>query len=194
MTDYLQELADRLRKSKSKAPVSAPKQTYQQPVDNLGIMKSGPGGVVFNFGSWTGNPAVDNMNRLLSHHSDPVQAAIAGDQRRAFDARLSEHVRKGGGDGGQLPTEGVHGDWNKQLNKSLDQQVVEAIKSGEMTVDEGGGVQRQMIKGDFNRTTLKVGGETLTAQSPTDAAVLEMMKSMQDSDDPNEFVIDATEG
>lgn len=149
--------------------------------------------MIFNFGQWTGNPVADNATALLNRHSDPVQNQIAQYQRESMAKALHTFVLTGQDPQAEAPAGGVHQEWERQFNKSLDQQVVEGIKSGEIPV-EGGmpGAPGQQIKGDFNKSQMQLGGETIVGQSETDAAVIEMMKSMPQPD-ADEHVIDATE-
>ena len=196
MKDELGDLAADILKSRC---INTPKQDvrmhpvqHRRPdVSRPGTITKGEGGLVFNFGWLTGNPVADNTTRLLQQFADPVQEQIARDQRRDFSKAMSNFIATGEVREGN---EGVHSQWHDQLSKSMDQQVTEAIKKGEITVDSNSD-PKQHISGDFNKSQMVLKGETIVAQSETDAAVIEMMKSMQDAEGSDgEFVIDATEG
>lgn len=193
MRDELADLAADLRKSRTQPAQQrqAPVQRQAPDVSRSGTITKGEGGLVFNFGWLTGNPVADNTTRLLQQFADPVQEQIARDQRRDFNKSMSNFIATGQA---QESNEGIHSQWHDQLSKSMDEQVVKAIKSGEITV-EGDAGPKQHISGDFNKSQMVLKGETIVAQSETDAAVIEMMKSMQDAEGKDgEFVTDATEG
>lgn len=196
--DGLQDLADSIRKSR--APVAArPTQAASVPrqVQHRGGVSvvKGEGGLLFNFGNTTGNPIADNATWMLQQHSDPVQLQIAQYQRESMAKALTAFVATGQEPQAEAPQGGVHSEWNQQFNKSLDQQVVEGIKSGQIPVEGAipGAQPGQNIQGEFNKSQMTVNGETVVGQSETDAAVIEMMKSSMQSDDSDGPVIDATE-
>jgi hypothetical protein len=202
MSDPLEDLANRLRKGEWPAspagrPQQRPTRPVQQAVAPSSFLKSaGPGGLVFDFGDATGNPIADNFTTILNRFCDPTQESIVRMQRQQFAKAQADYVASGvqpeeGGEGAQAA-------WNTQLSKSFDEQTAEAIRKGEIPVAPGvpGESSRpapgRVVKGNFNETTMQLGGEQLVAQSETDAAVIEMMKSMQDQPDDGEFVIDET--
>jgi hypothetical protein len=143
------------------------------------IAKSGPGGLLFDFGNTTGNPVADNMTRHLNHFADPTQEAIVTDQRALFSKAINEYVDQG--EHVYHANQQKTGFKDEGLSKSTDERVVEMLKSGELDCEStslnGPG---QNIKGDFNKSAITVGGEKAVAQSPTDAAVVEMMKNIGD--------------
>lgn len=192
MKDILAELASEIKKSQDNPqPVNHRHQVHQfytnpnrkvvshresKPAGNF-IKARGPGGMIMDFGNRTGNPFADRATDLLNQFPDPVQAAIVGDQAKAFDRAIMEHVT-----GKSMITEDdqrssvvaglCHDEWNKQLGKSFDKQTAEHVaKSG-----LGGGGDAMFVEGEFNSSQLAVGSDVAIAQSPTDAAVIEMMK------------------
>jgi hypothetical protein len=193
--DGLQDLVNSIRKSATAPTRQVQAPAASRPVHHRGGVSvvKGEGGLVFNFGGMTGNPIADNATRMLNLHSDPVQAQIANYQRESFAKSLVEFVRTGADPVAESPSGGVHPEWGQQFSKSLDQQVVEGIKNGQIPV-EGGmpGAPGQQITGDFNKSRMVLNGEEIVGQSETDAAVIEMMKSMPQPE-PGEDVIDATE-
>jgi hypothetical protein len=200
MKDPLQDLADDIRKSRTqmRTPAPSPRQVVATTVHRnqhhrgVSVVK-GEGGLLFNFGGLTGNPIADNATRMLNLHSDPVQAQIANYQRESFAKALATFVSTGADPVPDAPQGGVHPEWGQQFSKSLDQQVVEGIKSGQIPVESAlPGAGQQHITGDFNKSRMVVNGEEIVGQSETDAAVIEMMKSMPQPE-PGEDVIDATE-
>lgn len=209
MSDPLQQLADRLRKSHDCSPkkkrcvkdVQAQghdkSSAYAICTSSVGksfVKSAGPGGFVFDFGQRTGNPIADNFSDALNAFADPTQEAILRMQRSDFEKALGGYIATGVAPADQGAS--AQQEWNKSLSKSFDQQTVEAIKSGAIPVEPGvpgessAPVRGPLIKGQFNRSTMVLGGEQLVAQSETDAAVIEMMKSIQDTADDGEFVID----
>jgi len=200
MKDPLADLVGRLRKS-TPASVSRPQRAAPVsagPAPASFLKSAGPGGLVFDFGPLTGNPMADNFTIVLNRFSEPVQESIARQQRQQFSKAMGDYVASGV----DARESGVsaHEEWNKSLSKSFDEQTAEAICSGDVTIESGvPGVpsaspppRGSMIKGQFNQTTMKLGGEQIVAQSETDAAVIEMMKSLQGSPDDGEYVIDET--
>lgn len=170
-------------------PTDAQRANGYTPPPRVGsfVKSAGPGGIVFDFGFLTGNPCADNATAMLNQFADPVQVSIAKSQAesisRAFVdySHLGEHAYREKMDMGSAiadqtnngRSEGVHPGWDQQLNKSLDQQVVEMVKREGIGADPGQG-----LTGDFNKSTMVVNGERIVGQSETDAAVIEMMKSM----------------
>lgn len=196
--DGLQDLADSIRKSGARPAQRSVQSSVQRSVQSsvhrgVSVVK-GEGGIIFNFGNSTGNPIADNATRMLNLHSDPVQAQIAVYQRESFAKALTAFVATGDDPAAQAPSNGMHSEWGQQFSKSLDQQVVEGIKSGQIPVEGHlpGAAPGQQIAGEFNKSRMVVNGEEVVGQSETDAAVIEMMKSMPQPE-PGEDVIDATE-
>ena len=180
--DVLEDLVKSLKEKPEARPVQAPVR-HLQAVSPL--VKSGPGGTIFNFGARTGHSIVDNYNMHLQHNADHEQASIAKGQAQDFQKALNEYVDKGEyqfnaermeEQGGGSP--GVHGGWGAQLSGSTDQQVVQAFKKGILNCNEG----QTHAAGNgnlpqFGKSTIKMGGEEIVATSETDAALIEMMKS-----------------
>lgn len=180
----LDELAEQIRKGcgkkhKKKEAQKSISMSKPQP-----LVKSGPGGVLFNFGNVTGNPMVDAYNLHLQHHADPEQLKIAKGQQTDFTRALDEFVTKGEHQysidrAGAEEFSGVHKSWDKQFSQSTDQQVVEAFNKGVLDVNEnqqnphGGG---NLPRGEFSKSQIKMGDENIVATSETDAALIEMMK------------------
>lgn len=196
MKDPLQDLADDILKSRARPVVQSQPQRAPQPqqqrVNNDRVVK-GVGGVVFSFGDFTGNPVADRTTALLRQFADPTQSQVAAYQQASMRKSIVNYVETGSTSEQKLGA-GEHPEWQSQFTKSLDQQVVDAIKSGEISVENDKGMSTN-IRGDFNKSQMTLGGEEIIAQSETDAAVIEMMKSMQDQEtSDDEFIIDATKG
>ena len=179
MMDILTQLANQISKGDQvKTRVAPSRVSTSKP-----LIKSGPGGVLFNFGGLTGNPMVDEYNRHLNHHADHEQAAIARGQDEDYRKAINQFVEKGeyGYQQAELHegSPGVNSEWTSQLSGNTDQQVVEAFKKGMLDVNEqqqspaGGGFGLPQIK----KSTIRMGGQEIVATSETDAALIEMMKS-----------------
>lgn len=161
---------------------------YTPPPRPSGFVKSiGPGGMVFDFGHLTGNDVADRATALLNHFNDPVEAQTAVDQRAAIAkafvdySQLGEHgyaQRVNLADAMRPGT--IHPEHAANMNKGLDQAVVELVQREGLGPGYGGGSGSSGpgTQGDFNKATIRVGNEVITGQSETDAAVIEMMKSM----------------
>lgn len=185
MKDVLQDLVNDIQKSRSKPTIV--KRVTQRPsvrtptqITGQGFVKArGPGGILFDFGRSTGNPHADIPSALLQKFADPTQLQIAEDQAAEIDKAFVDYVNLGQEEyekrvGIADATVGqLHQAWNKQLSKSFDQQTAEYVKAYGLK-DEGDG---KFVKGDFNKSQVRVGKEDAVAQSETDAAVVEMMKN-----------------
>lgn len=187
----LDDLVESIKKSKQQPrPVQRPMPVQRT---SQSVVKSGPGGTIFNFSGATGNPLIDSYNQHLNHHADTTQLEIARSQHNEFAKALGDFVDKG-----QVAFEtermiessgeGIHGEWNKQLGRSTDQQIIEAFKKGELDCNEnqsgpaGGGISSSK----FGKSSIKLGGEDIRATSETDAALIEMMKGGHFDEDTQE--------
>jgi len=157
------------------------------------VKSAGPGGVVFDFGPMTGNPVADKATVLLSRHADPTQMQIAKDQQRAYNHSLNNFVKSGHTEEEAGVSAGVHEGWQKSMSMPMDKQVEEAFKSG--ALDNKTSPSTPAVKNDFNKTELQLGGEVIKATSPTDAALIEMMKAeMASQNQPGMIIADARYG
>lgn len=186
--DPLQDLVNDLKKS-APNPAAPRQRPRAQPIASQapsrhggGFLKSaGPGGMLFDFGFLTGNPMADNATVLLNRMGDPTQAALARGQEQATRKAFADYTRLGDDAFHQQNNMGTamagqaHNEWDNQFEKSLDQQVVEMVKREGVGGDKLAG---QGTTGAFNKSVMTVGREEVVAQSETDAAVIEMMKSM----------------
>jgi hypothetical protein len=165
-------------------------QQQQQWSQKKSLVKAhGPGGVLFDFGKWTGNPMADQTTRLLSQNYDPQQMQIAKSQAVAYDKSIENWVRKGEDrhlheHGETAPGSAMNPEWAKQMNTPMDQQVAEAYKSGALDENPNQPVSGQFNKSQFQQTQMQVGNETVKATSETDQALIEMMKSGEGFVDP----------
>lgn len=175
--DILSQLVQQISKSELK-----PHQPKRNVSTSKQLVKSGPGGTIFNFGSFTGNPMVDNYNRHLQHHADHEQLAIAKGQAEDFEKAINTYVEKGEhGFNAVEPQQsaGVNSEWSKQLYGNTDQQVVEAFKKGILNANEGQQYPANNGQGlpQITKSKITMGGQEIVATSETDAALIEMMKS-----------------
>jgi len=152
-------------------------KTYKQkPLPNM-VKAMGPGGIVFDFGYWTGNHHADSFTRLLNLHSDPQQSEIAKGQAGEHERMLTEYVAKGEHQftsEKQTNGEGVHREWSKQFDTSTDEAIKGMAERGELECNGSGG---PAVQNKYNETQMSVGSEIVKATSETDQAVIEMMKS-----------------
>ena len=130
------------------------------------VKAEGPGGVIFDFGSRTGNPLADQANALLSRNSDIVQVQTANYQQQAYRKSLTEFVLNGDQEQA-APFSPINKSWDKQLYTSVDEQV---------NAEESAKALRQDAI-DKSETFAMVNGEKVVPTSDTDAAVLEMFKA-----------------
>jgi hypothetical protein len=141
----------------------------------------GPGGLIFDFGSKTGNPMADNATALLNQNADPVQQANANYNATSYSKALEAYVTKG--EQAYMteatPYGNVDKEWSKQLNTPMDEQVKEAFEKGQFSEDNS----KPAIINDFNKTEMNLGGQVIKATSETDAALIEMMRGSLVQDD-----------
>jgi hypothetical protein len=188
MEDVLKSLAEL-----SSSVNSQPRQPQRQVVrkseprphvvrQNGIIVKSGPGGLQFDFGNTTGNPHADRATAMLNHFPDPMQQQIARDQASEINKAFSDYVALGehayNAKIGQMDLHQKHAEANKELSKSTDQVIKEMHERGELTCEE----QQQSPNASLPMSKsydaeINVGGELTKATSETDQAVIEMMKS-----------------
>ena len=180
----LDDLVKSIKEKPVRSYTQSSTQTPTQRPPQRGIVKSGAGGTIFDFGNCSGNPLIDRYNQELNHHADTTQLEIARAQQMDFQKSLGDFVEKGKDrfEAEKMlaqSSDGVHGDWTKQLSKSTDEQIVEAFKKGELDCNEnqqgpaGGGMSGP---NRFAKSSIKIGGEDVKATSETDAALIEMMK------------------
>jgi hypothetical protein len=190
MTDILQELADQVQKSEGVArPVNRTRSRPVQQQPRADCVKSvGPGGVLFDFGCWTGDPNADRFTTLLHRHADPQQMQIARDQKAEFGKAMNRYVEVGQDRYEREQSNSIDDaakSWNKQFKGSTDAVISKLHEEGNLTIDS----QTSLTKAppgaasqDFAKSKTNVGGETVTARSETDAAVIEMMNGMKPSE------------
>lgn len=174
------------------------------------VKSYGKGGLIMDFGHRTGIPQADRMTDMLNQFADPrEEETLARFKDEAF-RNLQSYVEKGeakfmqdNNDNGACDGS-QHQGWNDMLNKPMDQQVVEAFQKGELGKGEENPAYRNreipnqndgfiadlraqapknttgMQKSEIADVKASVGGEIISAQSETDAAVLEMYKGMMD--------------
>ena len=183
----LSELADQIRKSEVRSiSTSKPAVVRVLPQPQPGVVKSGPGGVIFDFGPSSGHWYVDRYNALLQGSAENSQLSIAKAQKAEIDQALGKFVELGEQKFQRLAGEsssGIsnHEGWNDQLSKSTDQLVVEAFNKG--ALENGHPKASEAPAGstptnqEFSKSNLQIQGETVAATSETDAALIEMMKS-----------------
>jgi len=155
---------------------------YKSEAKVVPFLKSvGPGGMVFDFGSKTGNPLADNATMLLQENSDPVQTANAMYNANSYNRALKDYVEKGETAYMQeaTPYGNIDKDWSKQLNTPMDVQVKEAFEKGQLVDDNS----KPAVVNSFNKTEMTLGGQVIKATSETDAALIEMMKGSLVEDD-----------
>lgn len=175
------------------------------------VKASGPGGMIFDFGTSTGNPIADSATALLNANADYIQSQNADYQSNAYQSALMKFVTAGEAAymGQTTPFGNITEQGASMINKPMDQQVKEAYERGEF----GGGAtsvpgmaksspvvanatnlpQDRSIPNipNFEKSNTTVGGVQVHAQSPTDAAVIEMMKGyFEGQNDSDGFVAD----
>lgn len=158
--DFLQDLAKSVRENHNTQTQETPQnhEAIGKRAVNKGrfIAKSGPGGVIMNFGGHSGHSYVDNWNTLLSQNSDLVQEQTANSQNAGFNKALEDFV-----DQGEVAYT------QRQQNPSQN------VSSKEMK-DK---IAYEEAKKSWSQTTAMVGGKKVEATSETDQAILEMFKN-----------------
>ena len=161
------------------------------------IKSSGPGGVIMDFGHVTGNPIADRGTLLLNQNYDPQQNQIAKGQKEAYEKALTGYVEKGVEQ--QVPGM-VDGEWNRQLNTPIDEQMKKAHEAGALDTNPNQTMansnhQQMFDKSKFAQTQINVGGEVVKATSETDIAMINMMKGTPNlNPNSNAIVADCTGG
>jgi len=159
--------------------------TVQRPQVPYQFVRSmGKGGIVFNFGTKTGNIFADKATELLTQNADPIQQATVQNQDQAYQKALDSYVQTGQATVEMQTTTG------KTLEKGFDEQVKEAYENGTLYDDPS----KPAVKNEYNKSQLKMNGEVIKATSETDAALIEMMQSQADAENDGSVVIDATQG
>jgi hypothetical protein len=129
------------------------------------FIKSGPGGVQFDFGAMTGNPVADKATFYLNQFADPMQEQIASMQAGEITEAFGRHIEKG-----DVYAHDPSYFWNKQFSGSTDAAIKEMFEKGQLQ-DNG-----PALCNSFNDKTLSLDGQVIKATSETDAALIEMMK------------------
>jgi len=196
--DILGDLVKSIQE-KQQHPPPTPQQVRAQPLRAVNpLVKSGPGGVLFNFGANAhGNPMVARYNNLLHHHADGEQLAIAKAQEQEINQAFNQYVDQGQhayelqkGEEALGPNPGVHGGWDEQLSQSTDQQMITAFKKGilsgdpnqsgpaapDVPLNKDGTPGSVGPRGDFRKSSIQLGGNKIQATSETDAALIEMIQ------------------
>ncbi|NBW98992.1 hypothetical protein EBR03_05420 [bacterium] len=159
--------------------------TVQRPQVPYQFVRSmGKGGIVFNFGTKTGNIFADKATELLTQNADPIQQATVQNQDQAYQKALDSYVQTG------QATFEMQTSNEKTLEKGFDQQVKEAYENGTLYDDPS----KPAVQNEYNKAQLKMNGEVIKATSETDAALIEMMQSQSDTENDGSVVIDATQG
>lgn len=184
----LDDLVDLIKSAEQK-----PVQQVQRPVRrvkkaNRFVRSMGPGGTVFDFGRWTGNPIADRTTMLLQEMGDPVQAAQAQNSERLFRGAVDKFAVLG---------EQGYNNWRNQVPQNPVPEAREQVQShgapsGFHGVSSAPEVQKsqpapqpqqsvptpaQHQPIDFHRTEINVLGQTVKASSETDAGVVELVKA-----------------
>lgn len=189
------DVLDSLIKSEKEAPKGVSKKEIAKMKDlhenSEGVVEKkkvipflksvGPGGMIFDFGTKTGNPLADQATALLQQNADPVQQANAYYNANSYGEALKQYVQKGEQAYMQeaTPYGNVDKEWSKQLNTPMDTQVKEAFEKGQLVDDNS----KPAVVNSFNKTELNLGGQVIKATSETDAALIEMMKNSIVEDD-----------
>ena len=146
-----------LIKSIEQAPEKQAPVRRQKPVQPKVqyIKKSGSGGMIMDFG---GNgqfidPRFKHYEYLMNRHGDPTQIQTANYQTESFNKALDDYVDLG------------EHEFDQKIQKDEAEGVVKAQQNHEL------------VKAKYKHTETQVGGKTITAQSETDAAIIEMFKS-----------------
>ena len=151
----LEDLVKSIKKTKSspRATRTVARQRPRPPQKKTQyVRKSGDGGVIMDFGGVSDlHPSFQAYENLLNRHSDPTQVQTANYHKNAFEKALDSYVELG------------EDDYEREVG-------IEERKSFEKS-------RENVAKSEFKKTTAKVGRETVTAQSETDAAVLAMFKN-----------------
>jgi len=119
------------------------------------IRKSGPGGVIFDFGNVTGNPIADNFTSLLNQHAEPGQVAITNFQNKQLNKSLSQYVEQGEAAYG---INMMRGKPDEYADKSTDDIIRAMAAKGELDCSESGSGPGIRVRGDFNKSTMKLNG------------------------------------
>jgi hypothetical protein len=178
------------------------------------IKAMGPGGMIFDFGNTTGNPIADAATQMLNANADYVQSQNAGYQAQSYQQALVKFVTAGESAymGQTTPFGNITEQGASMIDKPMDQQVKEAYERGEFggaTKVPGMAKSAPVVDAqtstimpppdrsipnipDFQKSNTSVGGVQIHAQSPTDAAVIEMMKGyFEGQNDSSGVVADA---
>ena len=152
--DILGDLVKSLNAEPKRRPAPVRRQKPAQPKIQY-VKKSGNGGLIMDFG---GNgqfldPRFKEYENLMNRHGDPTQVGTATYQHESFNKALDDYVELG-----------EHG-YDQKMQREDASQIVEAQQNHEL------------VKAKYAHTTTSVGGENITAQSETDAAIMEMFKS-----------------
>jgi hypothetical protein len=172
--DFLEELAKSVKEGSAR-----PKriEVSARPPRRSSIIKSsGPGGVQFDFGMYTGNAIADNATMLLNRFADSTQSQIAASQRSEIVAAFDRFIEKG--EQRFVPSGMIPAEWTKQIAGSTDDAIKAMHERGELNCSEDGSVNSvgPAFLNRHNATEINVGGELVKATSETDAAIIEMMK------------------
>ena len=172
--DFLDELA----KSVS-SRLASPKilKSSVRPTRRNSIVKSsGPGGIQFDFGMYTGNAIADNATMLLNRFGDATQSQIAASQRNEISASFDRFIEKG--EQRFVPSGMIPDEWTKQIAGSADDAIKAMHERGELNCSDDGSVNSvgPAVINRHNSTEISMGGELVKATSETDAAIIEMMK------------------
>jgi hypothetical protein len=161
MSNPLEDLVKSIQAEKEK-PVrkSQPvrRQRPQQPKRKY-VKKSGAGGVIMDFGGASNmHPAFKSFEHLMNRHGDPTQSQTANHQSNQFEKALDNFVDMG------------------------EHEYAKHVQHEEIRVQEESRIGYEEAKKSYAHTETKVGRETVTATSETDAAVIEMFKAEMGED------------
>lgn len=183
----LDDLVGLIKSAKQQEPIQrAPMPVRRVKKANRFVRSMGPGGTVFDFGKWTGNPIADRTTMLLQEMGDPVQAAQAHDSERLFRGAVDRFASLG---------EQGYNNWRNQVPQpqvpqpQTSQQVpqphevpsgfhgVGAVQKSEPASSQPVTTAVQPMPVDFRNTEINVLGSVVKATSETDAGVVELVKA-----------------
>lgn len=151
----LEDLVKSIKKTKSspRATRTVARQRPRPQKKTQYIKKSGSGGIIMDFGGVSDDlhPSFRAYENLLNRHSDPTQVQTANYQNNAFEKALDSYVELG----------------EDHYDRKVSVEEQESFAKS----------RENQAKSEFTKTTARVGRETVTAQSETDAAVLAMFKN-----------------
>jgi len=152
--DILGDLVKSLSVKKSSQPVrrQAPKPQAKK---IQYVKKSGDGGLIMDFenANLTLDPRFKMYENLMNRHADPTQMETATYQHTSFEKALDSFVELG------------------------EHEYAKKVQNDEAEIMAKARENHEIVKAKYAHTSTRVGGEQITAQSETDAAIMEMFKN-----------------